>query len=132
MFLIGTATDHGTVIAAPEWGRAPATYTVRPALEGSWEALLHGVAGASTPNFMLPLGAESPPALEGAERLERAIGVIYRPDTERYSHYFEARLAEQFDAVLYFDESSALTPLGESPGVAPGSVSEGPPTCVMC
>jgi erythromycin esterase-like protein len=71
----------------------------------------------------------APPELEGS-RLERAIGVIYRPETERLSHYFDARLAEQFDAVIHIDETSALEPLertsewevGELPETYPWAV----------
>jgi erythromycin esterase-like protein len=75
---------------------------VRPALVGSWEELLHQMAET---DLLLGTGG-----LEG-RRLERAIGVVYRPETERISHYFHARLAEQFDAVLHFDETSAVEPL---------------------
>jgi erythromycin esterase-like protein len=82
---------------------------VREGLPDSWEDVLHQV---DTPRFMLPLrdsdrlrGLATPP------RLQRAIGVIYRPDTERQSHYFETRLADQFDALIHIDETHALEPL---------------------
>jgi erythromycin esterase-like protein len=82
---------------------------VRPALEGSYEALFHE---AGVGRFMLNLRDEGVAReLLRRPRLERAIGVIYRPETERLSHYFHARLAEQFDAVLHFDETSAVEPL---------------------
>jgi erythromycin esterase-like protein len=60
--------------------------------------------------------------------LERAIGVIYRPETERHSHYFKAQLAGQFDAVIHIDETSALEPLNITPGWDTGEVMETFPT----
>jgi erythromycin esterase-like protein/adenine/guanine phosphoribosyltransferase-like PRPP-binding protein len=100
--LVGFTTFTGTVTAASEWGGPAERKHVRPALAGSWEELLHerGVA-----RFLLE------PAAMGGRRLERAIGVIYRPETERHSHYFHARLALQFDAVIHIDETRALEPL---------------------
>ena len=73
-------------------------------------------AGAAS-NFLLPLrdGGDAAEVLRQV-RLERAIGVIYRPETERFSHYFPARLADQFDAVLHFDETEALVPLDRDAG----------------
>jgi erythromycin esterase-like protein len=65
----------------------------------------------STPRFFLPLGNESVHHALQRPRLERAIGVIYRPETERQSHYFHASLSSQFDAVLHFDYTSAVRPL---------------------
>jgi erythromycin esterase-like protein len=82
---------------------------VRPALPGSYETLFHSVLAAP---FLLTWQTNE--ALGNAlrdTRLERAIGVIYRPETERMSHYFQARLADQFDAVLHFDETRAVEPL---------------------
>jgi erythromycin esterase-like protein len=85
--------------------------TVRPALDGSVEALMHDVG---MPQFVLHLHDER---LAGfaSPLLERAIGVIYRPQTERQSHYFHARVAEQFDALIHVDRSTALVPLEPSP-----------------
>jgi erythromycin esterase-like protein len=79
---------------------------VRPALTESYEALFHSLA---IPDFLLSLSG----AVGAIPRssLERAIGVVYRPRTERQSHYFEARLADQFDAVLHFDRTTAVEPL---------------------
>jgi len=80
-----------------------------PALPGSVEALFHDVA---LPRFLLPL--RDPGEALGAlrePRLERAIGVVYRPDTERASHYFHARVAEQFDALIHLDHTRAVEPL---------------------
>ena len=82
---------------------------MRPALADSVEELLHEVGEKG---FMLRFGAasRSADALCSA-RLERAIGVIYRPETERQSHYFRARVADQFDAVIHIDETRAVEPL---------------------
>jgi len=107
--LVGFTTHRGTVTASSDWDEPGRRKRVRPALAGSYEALFHDV---ETPNFMLNLREEGPVRdLLGRPRLERAIGVIYRPETERLSHYFHARLAEQFDAVLHFDETRAVEPL---------------------
>jgi erythromycin esterase-like protein len=95
------------VTAASDWDAPAERKRVRPALPGSYEALLHEVG---LPRFFLELGASAPAALH-EPRLERAIGVIYRPDTERVSHYFHARLPQQFDVVLHFDETRAVEPL---------------------
>jgi erythromycin esterase-like protein len=97
-------------------------------MTGSYEALFHEVGLA---RFLLPLrkGSTASDALR-EERLERAIGVIYRPQSERWSHYFEARLADQFDAVIHIDQTRALEPLertgpwetGEAPETFPSAV----------
>ncbi len=107
--LVGFSTYTGTVTAASDWGAPLERKRVRPALQDSYEALFHQ-AGLS--NFLLPSHNDSKAAnaLHGP-RLERAIGVIYLPKSERISHYFQARLPEQFDAVLHFDETLAIEPL---------------------
>ena len=105
-FLIGQTTHRGTVTAAHEWGDPGERRRVRPGLEGSYEALFRDIEHDA---FMLTLGSADPRLNEN--RLERAIGVIYRPETERISHYFTARLVDQFDAVLHIDETTALRPL---------------------
>jgi erythromycin esterase-like protein len=107
--LIGFTTHHGTVTAASEWGAAAERKCVRQALPGSYEALFH----ASEISRFLAIWSESEALAQRLRKpkLERAIGVIYRPDTERQSHYFQARLPEQFDAVLHFDETRAVEPL---------------------
>ncbi|HEV7679447.1 MAG TPA: erythromycin esterase family protein [Candidatus Dormibacteraeota bacterium] len=107
--LSGFTTHTGTVTAADDWGQPAQRKTVRPSLQGSVEQLFHDVA---EPSFVLPL-RESPLSSEVllSARLERAIGVIYRPDTERESHYFRARVADQFDMVFHIDETRALEPL---------------------
>jgi erythromycin esterase-like protein len=111
--LIGFSTHHGTVTAASDWDAPVERKRVRPALHGSYEALFHD---AGIPAFLLdfPPGAAHTVALE-APRLERAIGVIYRPDTERMSHYFAASLPHQFDAVLHYDRTRAVEPLETTP-----------------
>jgi len=107
--LIGFTTHHGTVTAASNWDGAAERKRVRPALGNSYEALFHD---ANIPRFLLTFrnGDHATAALRD-RMLERAIGVIYRPETERASHYFKARLSAQFDAVLHFDETRAVEPL---------------------
>jgi erythromycin esterase-like protein len=100
--LVGFSTYTGTVTAASDWGGPAERKRVRRALGGSWEELFHELdAGA----MLLGTGD-----LDG-RRLQRAIGVVYRPETERISHYFHARVAEQFDAIIHIDETTALEPL---------------------
>jgi erythromycin esterase-like protein len=107
--LIGFTTYTGTVTAATEWDDPGERKHVRPALPDSYELGFHQVG---IPRFFLDLrnGAGST-ALLSKPRLERAIGVIYRPETERVSHYFRADMREQFDGVIHFDETRAVEPL---------------------
>jgi erythromycin esterase-like protein len=107
-FLVGLTTHTGTVTAASNWDEPAQRKRVRASISGSYERLFHD-AGVSRFLLLLREGAVRE-ALRDA-RLERAIGVIYRPESERVSHYFRARLPEQFDAVLHIDETSALEPL---------------------
>ncbi len=105
---IGFTTYGGTVTAARDWDQPPERRRIRPALEGSYEALLHVVGG----NFWLDLRTQDAvKELLGEPRLERAIGVIYRPESERLSHYFYSILPEQFDALVHLDQTHALDPL---------------------
>jgi erythromycin esterase-like protein len=106
--LVGYTTAHGTVTAASDWGEPLELKRVRPALPESYEHLFHEV---STPRFFLPLRHEPVQHQLMKPRLERAIGVIYLPETERQSHYFHASLSSQFDAVLHFDHTTAVRPL---------------------
>ncbi len=111
-YLVGLGTDHGTVVAATDWGGPMQVKQVRPADPRSIEAVCHQTG---LPAFVLPLRDSRHEAVRdelAAPRLERAIGVIYRPETELLSHYFQASLANQFDAWVWFDETSALHPLG--------------------
>jgi len=107
--LVGFTTYEGMVTAASNWDGPAERKRVRPALANSYEALFHET---TVPKFLLALRdrRQVSTALHGP-KLERAIGVIYLPQTERQSHYFEARLSDQFDAVIHFDETRALEPL---------------------
>jgi protein-L-isoaspartate(D-aspartate) O-methyltransferase len=110
-YLVGFGTNGGTVAAASEWDGPMEVKTVRPALPDSYEQLCHATGHA---RFMLCLrrrGDLCGPKGLGKERLERAIGVIYRPETELTSHYFQANLPQQFDEYIWFDETHAVTPL---------------------
>lgn len=106
--LVGFTTYAGTVTAASDWDEPAERKIVRPALPGSHEAELHATGIG---NFALDLrrSIDTGPLL--APRLERAIGVVYRPETERHSHYFEAVLPRQFDVVLHYDHTRAVEPL---------------------
>lgn len=107
--LIGFSTHTGTVTAATDWGGPAETKRVVPSLPGSYERLFHE---AGIERFWLNLRDDASLAsVLRAPRLERAIGVIYRPETERVSHYFHARLAEQFDALIHVDDTHAVEPV---------------------
>jgi erythromycin esterase-like protein/orotate phosphoribosyltransferase len=107
--LVGFTTHHGTVTAASDWGKPAERKRVRPALAGSYEALFHTTGRDRF--LLIPNDSDAMAQQLSGPRLERAIGVIYRPETERQSHYFRARLTDQFDAVLHFDETRAVKPL---------------------
>ena len=127
-FLLGFTTYEGTVSAASDWDAPVERKHVRPALPESYESLLHQ---AGIRDFWLPLRGEGSAALQLREpRLERAIGVIYRPETERASHYFGARLAEQFDAVIHIDRTRAVEPLERSVAWQRGEPPETFPTAL--
>lgn len=106
--LIGFTTYTGSVTAASEWDGPAERKHVNEAIPASYELLFHDFA---IPNFYLPLRTKATAAPLEDERLERAIGVIYQPRTERMSHYFFASLPRQFDAVLHFDTTRAVEPL---------------------
>ncbi|MFL5621109.1 MAG: erythromycin esterase family protein [Gemmatimonadaceae bacterium] len=107
--LVGFTTYTGTVTAATNWDEPGERKLVRPALPNSYELGFHETG---IPRFFLDLSdGAGGTALMSKPRLERAIGVIYRPETERVSHYFQADLRNQFDAVYHFDETRALEPL---------------------
>ena len=107
-WLIGFTTHTGTVTAAEDWDGPAGRRQVRPSLAGSYERLFHD---SGLERFLLLLREAPARKAFSEERLERAIGVIYRPQTERLSHYFAARLARQFDAVIHIDRTCALQPL---------------------
>src|SRR5438105_3664792 len=108
--LVGFTTHHGTVTAASDWGADAERKNVRPALRGSYEELFHETGPR---RFWINLrnASEKPASALHGLRLERAIGVIYRPESERLSHYFHARLSKQFDAVIHIDGTRAVEPL---------------------
>jgi len=111
VFVVGFGTDHGTVAAAHAWDEPMERMRVRPARADSYERLCHDTG---IPAFLLHLRDPVRAALrdELAEpRLERAIGVVYRPETELASHYFQAILPAQFDEYIWFDETEAVRPL---------------------
>jgi len=108
--LVGFTTHHGSVTAASDWGAIAERKNVRPALRGSYEELFHETGLDRFWIDLRDVGEKVVSALYGP-RLERAIGVIYRPESERLSHYFHARLPKQFDAVIHFDETRAVEPL---------------------
>jgi erythromycin esterase-like protein len=109
--IVGFGTDRGTVAAASDWDSPMEIKSVRPSRPDSYEHLCHR---AGIDRFLLDLRSERSVDVQralAAARLERAIGVIYRPETELASHYFEASLPRQFDAYIWFDETRAVTPL---------------------
>jgi erythromycin esterase-like protein len=112
-FLVGLTTYEGTVTAASDWGAPGLVKRVVPGREDAYEGDLHE-AGLRRDLVFFETGLEV-----DARRLERAIGVIYRPETERQSHYFQAELARQFDAVAHLDRTQALWPLDRDPGWIP-------------
>ena len=126
-FLVGFTTFDGMVTAATDWGGPTERKRVRPALADSHEALLHQ---GGTKRFWVDTAQSAVHDVLTVPRLERAIGVIYRPETERGSHYFGASLAEQFDAVIHLDHTRALEPLertsvwdeGEPPETFPSGI----------
>lgn len=125
---LGFTTYSGTVTAASEWDAPAERKTVRPALHNSYEDLFHQIGHA---RFFLDLKGDKEAAFNlAARRLERAIGVIYRPETERQSHYFECSLSRQFDYIVHFDHTRAVEPLertsewevGEMPETFPSGI----------
>jgi len=124
--LIGFTTYTGTVTAASGWESAAERKHVRPGLPGSYEALFHETG---LRNFLLALDGKPGGKGGAAEllrepRLERAIGVIYLPRSERVSHYFHAQLSDQFDAILHFDDTRAVEPLEKTAAWEAGEVPE--------
>jgi erythromycin esterase-like protein len=111
--LVGFSTHSGWVTAASEWDEPPQRKRVREGLAASWEDVFHQTG---TDRFLLTLRENSGlRPLVSERRLQRAIGVIYRPETERQSHYFYTRLADQFDAMIHIDQTNALEPLDLGP-----------------
>ena len=124
---VGQFTYDGTVTAADDWGEQHRTMKVNPALPESYEGLLHAVGST----FALDLREPQVRAALGGARLERAIGVIYRPHTELASHYVSADLARQFDLAVHLDRTRELEPLDRlEPMPADGEAPETYPTGV--
>ncbi len=109
--LIGFTTHTGTVAAATNWDEPAQLKRVRPSHKDSYERIFHET---ELPRFFLNLRDKEMEDLLRRPQLERAIGVIYRPETERVSHYFTAVLSEQFDGVIHFDETRAVEPLDKN------------------
>lgn len=126
--LIGFTTHTGTVTAADDWGTPAQRKKVRPALPDSYEGLFHETGVG---NFYLELNNAGAVVAElNHPRLERAIGVIYRPETERQSHYFRAQLPTQFDAILHYDTTRAVEPLERTGEWKRGELPETYPTAL--
>ncbi|KAJ6102205.1 hypothetical protein N7486_004632 [Penicillium sp. IBT 16267x] len=111
--ILGCGTHTGTVAAAHEWDQDMQIMDVRPSREDSWEIVAHDT---SVPSFLLDLrpdylGSTLRAALARENRLQRFIGVIYRPQTERISHYSQAIIHKQFDGYIWFDRTEAVKPL---------------------
>ena len=113
--LIGLTTDRGTVECAHDWDEPGLRERVRPSLPGSWEELFHE---AGVLRFAMTSAALKQVVGERAQRLHRTIGVVYRPSTERRSHYFHTRIADQYDVIVHLDETHAVHPL-DRPAPAP-------------
>lgn len=125
-FLLGFTTHCGTVTAASEWDGPAEFKKIRPSTEGTIEYLLHSTG---LRRFLLPLcQADMLQELRRGHYLERAIGVLYLPASERLSHYFHADVTHQFDAILHDDETHALPPLDARSHEAPDAIPETYPT----
>lgn len=110
--MIGFGTDRGTVAAASNWDEPMEIKQVRPARTDSYEAVFRATGIARSLTDWMPFHRGGLRDALSIPRLERAIGVVYRPESELLSHYFEAVLPEQFDAFVWFEETRAVTPLG--------------------
>ena len=110
---IGFTTYAGRLTAAGDWDGPPETMAVRPALTESYEALFHRTGRRAFWLDLREMGAARD--VLARPRLQRSIGVIYRPETERWSHYMSADLTKQFDFIIHVDTTTALPPLHDSP-----------------
>jgi erythromycin esterase-like protein len=129
--LVGMTTYSGAVVAAYDWEEPGERERVRPALPGSWEELFHY---SELPRFFVTASQLRCAVGERVDRLQRAIGVVYRPQTERLSHYLHARLADELDVVIHVDDTRAVEPLdglhAEPQAAAEPELSETYPTGV--
>jgi erythromycin esterase-like protein len=116
MVAIGFGTDRGTVVAASDWDSPMEIKDVRPARDDSYEYLFRHAGHGRALTDWRPLARAGLRELLAVPRLERAIGVVYRPDTELLSHYFRAVLSDQFDAYVWFENTHAVTPLAPGHG----------------
>jgi len=125
---VGFTTYSGTVTAASEWGGPAERKRVRPAIGASYEALFH--ASQMSAFLVCPLAAGETAQVLSEPRLERAIGVIYRPQTDRQSHWLAARVAQQYDALVHLDSTRAVEPLESTPTWELGEPPETYPTAL--
>lgn len=125
VYIVGFTTHTGTVTAASNWDKPARNKHIVPSLPGSWENYFHEVG---VPAFLLNLRAPEIHHELNQIRLERAIGVLYLPNSERQSHYFRANISRQFDSVVHIDQTHALEPLERNPEWVAGEVSELYPT----
>ena len=124
---IGFSTYEGTVTAASDWDAPMERKRVRPGLPGSYEQVFHD---SGMDRFWIDLSDRDAVRVLAGPHIQRAIGVIYRPETERWSHYFEARLPDQFDVLIHLDRTAALAPLDRSAGWDEGEPPETWPTAL--
>lgn len=113
--LVGFGTHDGVVTCASDWDAPTETKGIRPSRPDSYERVMHDTR---IDRFLLDLRRSEVRAALVEPRLQRFIGVIYRPDTERWSHYAESRLAEQYDWFVWFDRTTAVKPLDSRPARA--------------
>jgi len=122
LFLL-TVVQTGRVIASDDWDEPPRHRKINPSLPNSIENVFHRASlDSKVPNYLLLFKRKNETSQTMEEvnpdlnlalaepRLQRAIGVVYRPDTERWSHYFESKISKQFDAVVHVDTTKALKP----------------------
>ena len=127
VYSVGFTTHEGTVTAASEWDKPSLIKRVRPSIPGSWENLFHL---SEIPQFILNLRNPDAKRIMNQKLLERAIGVIYMPQSERQSHYFQAQIVEQFDSVIHIDQTQAVTPLDPSSEWETGELPETYPSAL--
>jgi erythromycin esterase-like protein len=125
---VGFTTYGGTVTAASDWGGSAERKVVRPALEDSYEALFHEMGMGNVLIDLHDVAGPQPPLHRS--RLERAIGVIYLPETERQSHYFRAVVTQQFDVLLHYDITRAVEPMERTSVWERGELPETYPTAL--
>lgn len=121
-FLLGFTTHTGTVIAASDWDRPPEMKSIRPSAPNSFERQFHNTG---LHDFFMPIcnSSQAKELLKGP-KLERAIGVLYLPENERFSHYFHADMSRQFDAIIHIDRTHALHPLDLPPSWQPEEIQD--------